>query len=274
MSNVSSVSNTELHAKVQYYVPRLIIGAVVAVAGVLIFAIITGSWDFLMWRMIGTVAVFASYVAGLWAVSRFTLSRPLWAFATQFAAISFVLFFALWSLWINPTGLADVGWLWAILVAVVAVAHVELVAFNASQQWGKLVGYVSAATYVLIALLAVGLTIPFYSFTASHSEVFWKSVGVIGVLDLLGTVIIPLAWSLLHREEIVRSRTLAWPVFEDGTKLPKLSNGKPDWAAAVAPSRTESGPVGELRRMAWPSYLDGRELAALSDGTPDWPGTR
>ena len=153
---------------------------------------------------------------------------------------------------------------------------------------------VAKATVGVIALLALLLSIPLLAPDVDYARGYWRLVWVVVILDLLGTVVVPLSNALFRPRATLPSAT--WPVPEQqpawsATPTPAAPAPAPDVplppAPAPAPARASTpGPAPETvvasdgrryasrpsasRALAWPRYVDGTPLPALPDGTPDF----
>lgn len=238
-------------------------------------------------------------------------------------------------------------WIWLIIIARFALLHAHLL-INIHRKYSTpLLQLTAKVTMGLIALFGLLLSIPHIFDFLTFSDTYWRSVGAVFILDVLGTVLIPLSYALfspkpeeipagtyppqypLKEEQTPVSRpaptgsyvssdkTPAAPANRDdavkdtSTKpvptqapanvgstaaasvaAPIVSQPAPSQSAPVAPApappapapaasfkQVSSPPQGSVRfekppvksrKLAWPRYEDGTPLPILPDGTPDF----
>jgi len=114
-------------------------------------------------------------------------------------------------------------------------------------------------------------------------EALWRTVWVVVILDLLGTVVIPLSNALFtpRRAEQPAAWTVqsaappSWSEAPPWSDAPPPAGGGPAPADAPAPAPAAfvyEGRPEPQRVLAWPRYVDGTPLPTLADGSPDFSG--
>jgi hypothetical protein len=134
-----------------------------------------------------------------------------------------------------------------------------------------------------VAMLAVLLTLPVLVTSLDPGEPYWRLVGVVAVLDALGTVLVPLGYQLFARPSDVPAPGDV-PATGGQPSAGQAWGGGAGPAAGIAPVR---GPVGSSAgfrppatayvrpgrlMLAWPRYDDGSFLPVGPDGGPDFTG--
>ena len=135
---------------------------------------------------------------------------------------------------------------------------------------------VARATVGVIAVLAALLSFPLLVSDLDQPEALWRTVWVVVILDLLGTVVIPLSNALFspRRAEQPDARTVQSPAPPPWSEAPSWSDAPPP-ADAPAPAPAAfvyEGHPEPQRVLAWPRYVDGTPLPTLADGSPDFSG--
>lgn len=125
---------------------------------------------------------------------------------------------------------------------------------------------VARATVGVIALLAALLSFPLLVSDLDQPEALWRTVWVVVILDLLGTVVIPLSNALFNprRDAGAATATAVWPT------------ASPTWSGAPAPSPVSDalpvrvdgdaapGPWSDDVRTGRVDVEDARRRAAVS----------
>ncbi|ROP72283.1 hypothetical protein [Curtobacterium sp. PhB115] len=333
-------------ARVRPLVFRTIIGAVVAAGLVGIAAVLLGDFGRVAVQLLLTIVVVVVFALLSWYDADVS-SRRSGTFAFASVATSMYLLVAgLYKVWLVPAdpsggdGIWLVGerfwhWIWLVGVARVALLHVHLLLVIHRRYPTPALQVVAKATVGVIALLALLLSIPLLAPDVDYARGYWRLVWVVVILDLLGTVVVPLS-NALFRPRGIPSAPGGWevpggapfgagvggpvsgPPSAPGTAWPGTAAqgtawqgtaaqgaawqgtpmpGAPAPAAPAAPSvpaapatgaaeaapsspspaavtgsdghRYEARPTPS-RALAWPRYVDGTPLPALPDGSPDF----
>lgn len=292
-------------AKVRPLVFRTIIGAVVAAGLVGIAAVLLGDFGMVAVQLLLTIVVVVVFALLSWYDADVSSRRSgTFAFAS-IATSMYLLVAGLYKVWIVPTGVDGDGiwfvvehfwhWMWLVGVARVALLHVHLLLVIHRRYPTPALQVVAKATVGVIALLALLLSIPLLAPDVDYARGYWRLVWVVVILDLLGTVVVPLSNALFRPRGTLPSAT--WPVPEQQpawsstptpaapvptAPLPPTPSAPgetgPTPAPALAPADTVITSDGRRyaarptasRALAWPRYVDGTPLPALPDGTPDF----
>lgn len=255
---------------------RVVIASLIAAAVVAIVSIATSSFGDTSWRLIGTAAVFAAFALFSWFDAAVSSARSTW-FALVGFAVSVYLFVAgMAKIWLTfPADYSDTvfdgffGWLILAVIARIALVHVHLVLATEARLRSPLITGVTRVTLVLVALLALMLSLPVLFSPVDLDDRYWRVVGVIAVLDALGTVLIPLGYQLFAPPSD-RARPIApvapgsAPEQHGADALPAVAAFRPPGAAYAAP--------GTPLMLQWPKYADGTDLPADATGAPDFRG--
>ncbi|MEG8034892.1 hypothetical protein QP157_06005 [Sphingomonas sp. LR61] len=196
-------------AKVRPLVFRTIIGAVVAAGLVGIVAVLVGDFGRVAVQLLLTIVVVVVFALLSWYDADVS-SRRSGTFAFVSIATSMYLLVAgLYKVWLAPTdssgddGLWLVGerfwhWIWLVGVARVALLHVHLLLVIHRRYPTPALQVVAKATVGVIALLALLLSIPLLAPDVDYARGYWRLVWVVVILDLLGTVVVPLSNALFR----------------------------------------------------------------------------
>jgi hypothetical protein len=210
---------------------RVVIASLIVAAGVAIVSIATSTFGDTSWRLIATATVFAAFALFAWYDAAISSARSSW-FALVGFAVSVYLFIAgMAKIWIiQPPDYADTildgffGWLILAAIARVALAHVHVVLSTEARLRSHVITGVTRVTLALVTILAVMLSVPVLFSPLELDGAYWRVLGVVAVLDALGTVLIPLAYQLFTPAS-ARTRTL-------GAAHP----GAASYPSAVAPT--------------------------------------
>src|SRR3954466_3432345 len=202
--------------------PRIVVGALIAAALVGVYAVILGRFDETCWRLIGTIGLFVFFALVSWYHADVSARPVPWSApdapprrAAWFGAVSvitsvYLLGIGLWKVWMpaaQPVG-GDFGfdaaepwwepfsWFLLVLVTRVGLLHIHLVLNTQRRFTGPIMSKVTVATLVLVGLLTAGLSVPLIWTRTDFGETYWRLVAVVAILDALGTVLIPLTYSL------------------------------------------------------------------------------
>ena len=184
--------------RVRPLVLRAVVGSIVAAALVGVVSALVGDFGATSWRLLGTIALFVFFALCCWYDADVSARRSA-AFGVTSIAVSIVLLLAgvAW-LWLDD-GDDLLHWLWIAFVARVALLHVHLLLTNKRRFTTDAMQAVTVATIVLVGALAVLLVLPFLvERRYGYPELYWRVVVAIAILDLLGTVLIPLTYALFH----------------------------------------------------------------------------
>lgn len=259
---------------------RVVIASLIAAAVVAIVSIATSSFGDTSWRLIGTAAVFAAFALFSWFDAAVSSARSTW-FALVGFAVSVYLFVAgMAKIWLTfPADYSDTvfdgffGWLILAVIARIALVHVHLVLATEARLRSPLITGVTRVTLVLVALLALMLSLPVLFSPVDLDDRYWRVVGVIAVLDALGTVLIPLGYQLFAPPSD-RARPVA-PVAPGSAPGSAPEQHGADALHAVAgfrPPGAAYATPGTPLMLQWPKYADGTDLPADATGAPDFRG--
>lgn len=208
---------TGVWARVRPIVLRTIIGAVVAAGLVGVVAVLVGDFGTVAVQLLLTILVVVVFALLSWYDADVSSKRSS-VFALASVATSLYLLVAgFCKVWIVPTYVLDpyssgptvvtsgwtIGeqfwqWIGLVLIARAALLHVHLLLIIHRRYPTPVLQVVAKVTVGLIALLAVLVSIPVL-FSHTHlGEGFWRVLWVVAILDLLGTVIVPLSNALFR----------------------------------------------------------------------------
>ena len=307
-------------ARVRPLVFRTIIGAVVAAGLVGVAAVLLGDFGMVAVQLLLTIVVVVVFALLSWYDADVSSRRSgIFAFAS-IATSMYLLVAGLYKVWIVPTGISGDGiwfvlehfwhWIWLVGVARVALLHVHLLLVIHRRYPTPVLQVVAKATVGVIALLALLLSIPLLAPDVDYARGYWRLVWVVVILDLLGTVVVPLSNALFRPRATLPSATWsvpepppAWsatptpaapapapapevplpsapaPAPAPEVPLPSAPAPAPAPASASDPApgtvvaadgRRYASRPSASRALAWPRYVDGTPLPALPDGTPDF----
>ena len=163
---------------------------------------------------------------------------------------------------------------------------------------------VNQITFTLVPLLALGLILPAFFNHYEFTEFYWRTVAVVAILDVLGTVLIPLSYALFAPKDVKSQNRYQNQQFSPAAEAPgyptqEVINPGNSFTPNYEPNQLGAGPssgsplvsseppmgVFEAalpassfvpaqghRRLAWPCYEDGTPLPMLPDGRPDFSG--
>jgi hypothetical protein len=304
--------------RVRPLVFRTIIGAVVAAGIVGVFAVLVGDFGTVAIQLLLTILVVVVFALLSWYDADVSSKRSgTFAMASVLASL-YLLVVGFLKIWIvRPTGFGsgwDVTtqfwqWIGLAVVARAALLHVHLLLIIHRRFPTPVLQVVAKTTVGIIALLAVLVSLPLLLPHVHFADGYWRLLWVVVILDLLGTVIVPLSNALFRPRHGLEARPASappppsapWPgpagapaapgsvpqpgVATGWTTAP-FADGPPQFAPAPmpsAPSPVRPGFAGagalvyerepEARNiLAWPRYVDGTPLPALPDGSPDFSG--
>lgn len=284
---------------VRKLLPRIVIGALIAAALVGVYAVIIGRWDETCWRLIGTIALLVFFSLVSWYDADVSARRASWFGAVSVALSAFLLLDGLWKIWAPALdgSVPDDWWWgffsWMLLVAVtrLGLLHIHLVLNTQRRFTGPIMSKVTLITLILVGALTVGLAAPLVFQHVDFGEAYWRLVGAIAILDALGTILIPLTYSLFGPKTVKAQGTpyaVPTPVagvapapaaFAPSAVAPSAVAPSADAPSAVAPPPAAPAsaypnvltPAGGFR-LEWPRYVNGTPLPAKPDGSPDFTG--
>jgi hypothetical protein len=288
---------------VRHLLPRIVIGALIAAALVAVYAVIIGRFDETCWRLIGTICLFVFFSLVSWYDADVSARRAAWFGAVSVVTSAYLLIAGLAKIWIpvdyepNPPWWEPFAWVFLVVVTRVGLLHIHLVLNTQRRFTGPIMSKVTVVTLVLVGLLTVGLSLPLIFTRTDFGETYWRLVAVIAILDVLGTILIPLTYSLFGPKaakpgvgggvQLGAAPVYAQPGMGSGGVAPVPASAAAPAAAAGAnaaapapasrfvPAPTAAYPTlfpqGGLR-LEWPRYINGAPLPAKPDGTPDFTG--
>ncbi len=275
---------------VRKLLPRIVIGALIAAALVGVYAVIIGRWDETCWRLIGTIALLVFFSLVSWYDADVSARRASWFGAVSVALSAFLLLDGLWKIWAPALdgSVPDDWWWgffsWMLLVAVtrLGLLHIHLVLNTQRRFTGPIMSKVTLITLILVGALTVGLAAPLVFQHVDFGEAYWRLVGAIAILDALGTILIPLTYSLFGPKTVKAQGT---PYAVPAAVAPSPAAFTPQAVASpVAASPVAAPPVAPASaypnvltptggfRLEWPRYVNGTPLPAKPDGSPDFTG--
>lgn len=239
-------------ARVRPLVFRTIIGAVVAAGLVGIVAVLLGDFGRVAVQLLLTVVVVVVFALLSWYDADVS-SRRSGTFAFASIAVSmYLLVTGLVKVWVVPAdpfggdGIWLVGthfwqWLGVVFVARFALLHVHLLLVIHRRYPTPLLQLVAKVTVAVIALLALLLSVPLLAPDADLASGYWRLVWVVVILDLLGTVVVPLSNALFRPRHLAPGAgaaaggaTAVWPG-PASDQWPGTSGGGGAAGAADAP---------------------------------------
>ncbi|MGO4592282.1 hypothetical protein AB4Z18_00540 [Leifsonia sp. 2TAF2] len=308
MSTIPSTSNP--YGWVRHLLPRVVIGALIAAALVGVYAVVLGRFDETCWRLMGTIALFVFFALISWYDADVSARRAAWFGAVSVITSVYLFGIGLWKVWMPDVRPADgiagydvynpwwtpFSWFLLVLVTRVGLLHIHLVLNTQRRFTGPVMSKVTVATLVMVGLLIAGLSLPLIFTRTDFGDTYWRLVAVVAILDALGTVLIPLTYSLFGPKAAHQASAPA--AFAPGTPFapgapstpgapfapapaagpaagtlfaPATGPAPAPAAAAPATAYPRLDPAGGLR-LEWPRYINGQPLPARADGTPDFTG--
>lgn len=262
---------------------RVVIASLVVAAVVAIVSIATANFGETSWRLIATAVLFTAFALFSWYDADVSSKR-----STPFALVSFAVSIYLFvagmvKIWAPDRAPVDPyayepwsafdgfgGWLVVASIARVALLHVHLVLATGARLRYPVMSVVTSVTLVLVATLAVLLTLPFLFTSLDPGEPYWRAVGVVAVLDALGTVLVPLGYQLFAGPSGPAPGPAPASATASGTAPGSVSLTGAS-SEGFRPPATAYARPGQ-RMLQWPRYDDGSFLPVASDGGPDFSG--
>lgn len=323
-----------------------IIGSVIGAALVAVFAIIVGEFGTMQLQLLLTIVLIVVFTLFSWYDADVSAKRS-HTFALVSVGVSVYLLIAgMGKIWFvhestydgyNPEYYdatyevltAFSAWIGLVIVARIALLHAHLLLNIHRRYPTPILQLVAKCTMGLIALLTFLISLPILTPDIEYSEAYWRLLGAVVVLDILGTILIPLSHALFHHadkpqgptpEQLARQRQAAQgshsiqslPAYNDPARsrtypytpsspianninTPAPQQNQPNWSPQPQPQHAErtyqppapvEAPVDkpkyaappanamkanvEPEPMPWPRYDDGTPLPYLPDGSPDF----
>ena len=178
---------------------RAIVGSIIAAALVGVASALTGSFGDTSWRLLGTIGLFVFFALCSWYDADVSGKRSAAFGFTSIGVSILLLVIGVQKLWLGTSGEGDLlRWLWVAAVGRVALLHVHLLLTNKRRFTTPTMQRVTIGTIALVAVLATMLSVPFVVVQPDYPEGYWRVVVAVAILDLLGTVLIPLVFVLFH----------------------------------------------------------------------------
>jgi hypothetical protein len=256
---------------------KTIIGSLIAAALIGVLAVVTGDFGDVSWRAMGTITLLLYFAFASWYDADISARRAVWFGALSGAASIYLLIVGLAKVWLpsedNSWFPPFLVWIGLAIVTRVALIHVHLLLNIYRRFESPVMKAISYVTFFLVALLAVGLSLPMLFPDADFSAEYWRLFAAIAILDALGTGLIPLVHAFFGPKGTA-------PEMESGTRgEPAPAPSEQSLPALPVPTTPPAGssyapliPTPGSLLLAWPRYADGRPLPAREDGTPDFSG--
>jgi hypothetical protein len=331
-------NQTQVNEKAWDFVKPLvlkgIIGSVIGAALVAVFAIIVGEFGTMQLQLLLTIVLIIVFTLFSWYDADVSAKRS-HTFALVSVGVSVYLLIAgMGKIWFvheptyegynpdyysatNDVYMAFSSWIVLVIVARIALLHAHLLLNIHRRYPTPLLQLVAKCTMGLIALLTFLISLPILTPEVEYSEAYWRLLGAVVVLDILGTILIPLSHALFHHadkpqgptpEQLARQRQAAqgsqqlmnaqpqaqgYPYTPQDNRVngfnpPQLQQIQPPKRvektfqapvpfAKPAPKSLYSAPPANAQKanvepepLPWPRYDDGTPLPYLPDGSPDF----
>lgn len=288
---------------------KSIIGSVVAAGLVGVYAMVVGDFNTLHLQLILTIILIVAFSLMSWYDADVSSKR-----SSTFALIGvfvslYLLLVGFIKIWIisNPYTTLDYDgnaasfdtesiiltnmgqWVWLALIARGALLHAHLL-LNIHRKYNTpILTMVAQITFVLIILFAILLSLPHIFENLNYNEAYWRITGAVAILDVLGTILIPLSSALFSpRVPVLNSPTqgLQPPLSPSAPQGHPLKPAGNQFASQQFQPLQEGPAAQEVvhvpgsfrfetppkysRALAWPRYMDGSPLPANPDGTPNF----
>lgn len=304
---------------VRHLLPRIVIGALIAAALVGVYAVVIGRFDETCWRLIGTIALLVFFSLVSWYDADVSARRAPWFGVVSVITSAYLLMAGLAKIWVPVAGgpydpFAYRPWwepfAWFALVAVtrLGLLHIHLVLNTQRRFTGPVMSNVTVVTLLLVGALTLGLSLPLALPAVDFGETYWRLLAVVAILDALGTILIPLTYSLFGPKAAAQEQVpapgptfapQAFPSAPPAASTPPMAFTPPVAPAATAfPAQAAPAPpaapaaptasttprsvpptaayprldVAAGLRLEWPRYISGQPLPARADGSPDFTG--
>jgi hypothetical protein len=259
---------------VRHLLPRIVIGALIAAALVGVYAVVIGRFDETCWRLIGTIALLVFFSLVSWYDADVSARRAAWFGVVSVITSAYLLMAGLAKIWVpvavNPDDPFAHGpwwepfaWIALVIVTRLGLLHIHLVLNTQRRFTGPVMSKVTVATLLLVALLTLGLSVPLALPSVDFGETYWRLLAVVAILDALGTILIPLTYTLFGPK---RERPQPWPPQQPGAFAQPAAYGSAPVqgaAAQFAPPGAQFAPPAAAQ--ATPTSL------AEAPGAPGFP---
>jgi hypothetical protein len=315
--------HNDIWAKVRPAVLKTIVGSVVAAALVGVTAIVVGQFGTIHLQALFTVIFIVTFALLAWYDAEVSAKRSS-TFALIGVGISVILLIiGMLKIWLPQSSDLDTDyayyyddtsydvaenfghWIWLVVIARFALLHAHLL-LNIHRKYNTpVLSVVANITLGLIALFGILLALPSIFDNTDFGEAYWRLFGAVLILDVLGTVLIPLAYALFSPK---KSNWEDYERFDQMPQIPQMpvqqqqhfqsparqqlheqydvpsqpvahrSTFQPT-TSPVEPPAQAFGPTGAVkfeqrptpsRKLAWPRYEDGTPLPINPDGTPNF----
>ncbi|WP_167044730.1 hypothetical protein [Salinibacterium sp. ZJ454] len=211
MTDAPAITPTPNRARV--LVLKSIVASVIGAALVAVVSVLVGEFAALSWRLLGTVMLFVVFSLMSWYDAEVSAKRAAW-FGFASAGVSVYLFAAgmlkIWFPAASSSMIEDfLAWGWIVLVARIALLHVHLLIVQQTKFTTPVMSGVTTVTFGLVVILAAMLSLPALLPDPTYEEWYWRILFAVAILDVLGTVLIPLVYVLFHRP----ARPVAQPYY-------------------------------------------------------------
>lgn len=222
------------------------ISAMIISAIICVFAVLFGTEGDIVRKAFTTVGLLTLFAFAVIVDTRTSYKRPDWLNLISMGGWIVLLLAGAFKIWAaqaeyEPTyfyeGARFTEYIGLCIVVRLAILHFGLM-FNTIQvnktSFNLICGYLSIA---FVALLGLLLSIPLITSNwDAHDEFYWRGVVAVSILAALGTALVPLVNALTRPAKPANpmgmpETLLPWPTYADGTPLPMLPNGMPDFNA-------------------------------------------
>jgi len=312
--------HNDIWAKVRPAVLKTIVGSVVAAALVGVTAIVVGQFGTIHLQALFTVILIVAFALLTWYDAEVSAKRSS-TFALIGVGISVILLIiGMFKIWLPQSSDLDTDyayyddtsydvaenfghWVWLVIIARFALLHAHLL-LNIHRKYNTpVLSVVANITLGLIALFGILLALPSIFDNTDFGEAYWRLFGAVFILDVLGTVLIPLAYALFSPKKSAEEEYKRWdeqphvPVVQQEQQFQSPARQQlhehrdvPSQPVAhrstfqpatspVEPTEQTFGPTGAVKfekrptpskKLAWPRYEDGTPLPINPDGTPNF----
>ena len=226
---------------------KSIIGSVIGAAHVAIFAVVVGEFGTMQVQLMMTIILIVAFsLLSLYDADVSAKRSHVFALTSVCVSV-YLLIVGLGKIWLiheptydgyNPeyydatSNVIDSfsSWLGLAFVARIALLHAHLLLNIHRRYQTPVLQFIAKGTMGLIAFLAILLSLPLLTPELEYHEAYWRLLGAIAILDVLGTVLIPLSHALFHRrnmtdsereQERLRLASYGRPLNSTGTASPK-----------------------------------------------------
>jgi hypothetical protein len=252
-----------------------IVGSLIAAAVVGVISALIGEFGTLSWQAMGTIALFVFFSLLSWYDADVSAKRSRWFGIVSVAVSIYLLVVGLFKIWLPHRdtvstddngvtvftyydGFSDfLSWVFLAIIARVALLHIHLLLVIYERFQTPAMRVVSRVTFVLVAVLAVMLSLPVLTPGRDYPELYWRIVAAVAIADALGTILVPLIHVLFHRQP--QPAVQQWPA----QQAAQPAHGAPGVVAAPAPP----APVGAMGIPAAPATSAATVPAVAPAGT-------